>query len=280
MSDKPLIVVIGSTGQQGGALIKALQRNNKFRIRGITRKPDSDKAMELASSGVEVVAADLENRESLKKAFTGAHGVYSVQQFWEVGYDREIAQGKLVADLCKELGVKHLVYSSVGGADRDCKNVPHFWTKHLIEEHIRSLKIPYTAFRPVFFMENLNYQKTDIEAGNFPQALSSTDKLQMIAVNDIGVFSAMAFENPKDWLGKEVELAGDERTIAQYAELMGCKHVEFPRDKLPNKEWTEMYEWFHKSGYKADIPALRKIYPQMKDVPAWLAVTGLRAKGK
>src|SRR5689334_20911689 len=95
MPDKKIIAVTGATGAQGGGVVRAIlaDRDGGYRVRAITRKPDSDKARMLASLGAEVVAADADDPPSLERAFTGAHGVFCVTNFWEhFSADREAAQ--------------------------------------------------------------------------------------------------------------------------------------------------------------------------------------------
>jgi uncharacterized protein YbjT (DUF2867 family) len=279
MTEKQLIVVCGATGKQGGAVVKALLSNgNKFRIRGVSRNIDTEKAAALKSRGVELVKARFEDRESMRNALKGAYGVFSVQNFFDAGYEGEIQQGKIVAELCKELGIRHLVYSSVGGADRDSHNVRHFHSKWMIEEHIRSLGLPATILRPVFFMDNLLGFRSDIEKGVLTLNLKPTERLQMIAVDDIGFFAAMAFNAPNEWLGKAFEIAGDERTMNEYAQILGCKYQEAPLEKLPNEDLRAMYQWFRDSGYKANIANLRKMNPRLQTFDQWAKNVGLASK--
>ena len=111
------ILVTGATGRQGGAVARNLLRQG-FAVRAVTRNPASTRAQPLRSHGAELIIADMDNRTSLERAMHGCYGVYSVQDF-TVGAEREIRQGKNIADAAHAAGVEHLVYSSVGGADRD-----------------------------------------------------------------------------------------------------------------------------------------------------------------
>src|SRR3954470_2886218 len=104
MSDKKIIAVLGATGAQGGGLARAILNDpsKTFSLRAVTRKPDADKAKALKAAGAEVVAADLDDVESLKKAFSGAYGVYGVTNFWEhFSAEKETAQAKNIADAAK-----------------------------------------------------------------------------------------------------------------------------------------------------------------------------------
>src|SRR5678815_2947544 len=116
MADKKIIAVIGSTGTQGGGLVRAIlaDPNGGFAVRAITRDPNKDSAKALAAKGAEVVSANLDEVESLKKAFAGAHGVYAVTNFWEhFSAEKEKAQAKNVAEAAKAAGVQHVVWSTL-----------------------------------------------------------------------------------------------------------------------------------------------------------------------
>ena len=112
------VLITGATGRQGGAVIRHMLPKG-WKLRALTRNPDSKVAQELARRGIEVVHGDLEDLTSLDGAARGAYGVYSVQDFWSVGARREVQQGKNLADAAKKAGVVHFVYSSVGGAERN-----------------------------------------------------------------------------------------------------------------------------------------------------------------
>jgi len=113
--DKHSILVSGATGQQGGAVARHLAALG-FRVRALTRKAHQSAARALADDGVEIVQGDLSDRESLDRALDGVYGAFSVQNFYEAGFDGEISQGETFADAAKDAGVKHFVYSSVGRA--------------------------------------------------------------------------------------------------------------------------------------------------------------------
>ena len=150
-SAEKVVLVTGATGRQGGAVVRHMLARG-WKLRALTRKTSGDAAQELVRRGVEVVQGDLENAGSVINAAAGVYGIYSVQDFWAVGAKREIQQGKNVADAAKKVNVKHFVYSSVGGAERET-GIPHWESKWEIEKHIRSLGLPATVIRPVAFME-------------------------------------------------------------------------------------------------------------------------------
>jgi len=263
-----VILVSGATGKQGGAVARSLLERG-FAVRALTRNPDKAEARELADLGAEVVGGDLEDRSSIERVLDGVHGVFSVQQFQEVGIEGEIRQGVQLADAAKAAGVEHYVYSSVGSAHRDT-GIPHFDSKFEVEEHVRASGVPYTVLRPVFFMQNLEFMREPILGGTLPQPLDTDRPFQMVAVEDIGVFAAMAFEDPETWIGREVDLAGDELTMpeiaATFSRVIG-REVDYFQvpwegfEEQMGEEYTVMYRWFNDYGYEADIPALRKEHP-------------------
>ncbi|KAI4161189.1 MAG: hypothetical protein LQ342_005085 [Letrouitia transgressa] len=164
MSDKKVLVVFGATGNQGGSVIKSILSDpaaaQEFRIRGITRDPSKPNAQALTAKGVECVTGDINNKESLTKALTGAHSVYAVTNYWEkMDHQLEVQQGKNIADVCKEVGVQHLVWSALINVNKltngKFPNVYHFDSKANIESYIRSLGIPSSSFMPGFYMSNL-----------------------------------------------------------------------------------------------------------------------------
>lgn len=259
-----LILVSGATGSQGGAVARSLQERG-FGVQALTRDPEKPQARELASKGAEVVEGNLDDRASIDRALDGVYGVFSVQQFFEAGYEGEVRQGINLADAAKNAGVSHFVYSSVGSAHRNT-GIPHFDSKWEVEEHVRYVGLPYTILRPVFFMDNWEGMRDQILSGTLPQPLDPDKPLQQVAVEDIGAFTALAFEDPQKWVGREVDLAGDELTMPQVAETFGrvigreVSYYQVPWDQfreMMGEEMAGMYEWFNEVGYEADIPALR-----------------------
>lgn len=282
MSDK-IIAVTGATGQQGGAVARKLLADG-WKVRALTRDLNKPAAQELAALSAEVVAGDMEDRAQLDTAFKGAYGVFSVQNFWlpNVGFEGEIRQGKTVADATRAAGVQHLVYSSVGAAHRG-KGQKHFESKWLIEQHIHSLEIPYTILRPAAFFENFNWERAHILNGTFNAiGLRPEKERQLIAVEDIAVFAALAFANPEQYLGKTIELAGDALTESQIADTF-AKVIGRPvKLTLPagglgrgsDEEMKAMFAFFNGEAYDANIPALRKLHPRLLTLEAYLRKNG------
>jgi uncharacterized protein YbjT (DUF2867 family) len=281
-----LVLVTGSTGNQGGAVAGSLL-DRGFSVRALTRDPDKPKARNLGERGAEVVRGDLDDRSSVDQALEGVYGVFSVQSFWETGYDREVRQGVMLADAAKAAGVAHFVYSSVGSAYRET-GIPHFDSKREIEEHVRGSGLPYTILRPVFFMQNWEMMREPILDGTLAQPLDPDKPLQQVNIEDLGAFAAIALENPNGWIGREVDLAGDEPTMPDAAEAFSrvtgreVSYYQVPWDQLREQmgeEYAVMYEWFNEVGYEADIGALRSEYPELSTLEQYLRDHGWKNAG-
>ena len=283
-SDKTVLVT-GATGRQGGAVIRHLLPEG-WKLRALTRNPNTSAARHLTSQGVEVVQGDLEDPASLERAARGMYGIYSVQDFWAVGAKREVQQGKNLADAAKKTRVEHFVYSSVGGAERN-SGIDHWQSKWEIETHIRSLGLPATMLRPVAFMENYYIDQVEIGIlkGKLLDPIRADKPYQTIATDDIGAFVALALERPKEFIGLELEIAGSELTNPEAAEVFSRvlgRPVKFR--KLPmllvrlllGREFYQMFRWFNEAGFKADIAGLRRLYPEvhLQTLEEWLRNEG------
>jgi uncharacterized protein YbjT (DUF2867 family) len=276
-----VILVCGATGSQGGAVARSLL-DRGFQVRALTRDPQKPEAQALAEGGAEVVQGDMEDRSAMQRVLEGAYGIFSVQNFWETGYDREVRQGKTVADAIKEAGVQHCVYSSVGSAHRQT-GISHFDSKWEVEEHVRKLALPYTILRPVFFMQNWETMRESIREGILTQPLDPDKPFQHVAVEDVGAFAAIAFEHPDAWIEREVDIAGDEQTMPEIAETFGRvigREVDYYQvpwhqfEEQMGEEYAVMYRWFNDVGYEADIDALEREYPELTSFERYLRSHG------
>ncbi|GAB5593825.1 hypothetical protein Unana1_08725 [Umbelopsis nana] len=288
------ILITGATGNQGGAVLNALltskrQKPGTWKIYALTRDVKSASAQKLVSKSngsVELVEGDLNNQEfldSFMKPEQDLHAVFSVQvpNPAKGGVKAELEQGVRLADAAKKANVKHFVYTSVGGAERNT-GVPHFDSKFAIEEHIRRINLPYTILRPVFFMDNLTATGAlgKIVGAFYKYQMSPDRKLQMISVRDIGQFARQALEYPDKYLGKEIEIAGDDLSYNE-ANIIWKRHMsgqDIPSTysiattllKYMSKEMRTMFGWFEKSGYKADIPKLKEEHPDLWNFDTFL----------
>ena len=266
---KDLILVTGATGQQGGAVARELLAAG-HKVRAMTRKPEGEAAQALAALGAQVVRGDLDDAASLEAALEGAWGVFAVQNSWEAGIEGEEQQGKRIAQLAKQAGVQHFVYTSVGGADRNT-GIPHFDNKYRVEETIRGLGFPsHTILRPVFFMDNFlsPWYKPGIDEGNLMIGMDTGTKLQMIAVDDIGKFGRLAFERHAELNGKAIDIAGDEMTMPEAAAAIakaagkpvGFVSVPIEEVRKFSEDFAIMLQWFDRVGYDVDIPGTAREY--------------------
>ncbi|MGH9639044.1 MAG: NmrA/HSCARG family protein [Bryobacteraceae bacterium] len=271
-----LILVTGATGRQGGAALHHLLERG-FSIRAATRDPGKPAARQLAGRNVEVVAADLNDSASMARALDGVYGVYSVQNLSQ-GLEAEVRQGKNLIDAANRARITHFVYSSVGAADKHT-GIPHFDSKAAIEEHLRASGLPYTIVRPVFFMENWLGMRSMIDGGAIAWPLTPEKRLQMIAVDDIGGFVAMAFEHPDRWQGRAIDIAGDELSMTQIAQAFTrasgrqVSYRQIPWEQFEPRagaEMTTMYRWFENTGYDVAISAIRSEYPSLTNFERWL----------
>ena len=264
-----LILVTGGTGQQGGATLRELVRHG-HRVRAMTRNPDGEKGQVLASLGVEVVRGDFDDEASVRGALEGAWGAYAVQNTWEAGVAGEEQQGKRFAELALASGVKHLVYASVASADLET-GIPHFDNKARIEAKIGNVGLTsYTIVRPVFFMENFlsSWFNPGIDQGQLQISIKSTTTLQMISVDDIGCYGRVAFEQHGDLNGRAMDIAGDERTMPEVAEVL-AKATGHPVTFQPapiedvrtfSEDFAIMLEWFDRVGFSVDIAGSAERY--------------------
>jgi len=281
---KPVLVT-GATGRQGGAVLRHL-RERGWPVRALTRRPDSPAARALAAAGIEIAAGNMEDRASLEQAMRGAGGVYSVQDFWSAGAQREVRQGINVADAAAAAGVAHLVFSSVGGAERD-SGIAHWQTKWQIEQRIRALGLPATMLRPAAFMENYYIPSVEkaLLKGRLVDPIRAGVPYQTIATDDIGKFAALAFDQPGRFIGDAVEIAGSELTNQAAAEVFSQvldRPVRFRRLPMPvvrvvlGREFYQMFRWFNQGGFQADVAGLRRDYPQLR---LWALEDWLREEG-
>lgn len=266
---KDIILVTGATEKQGGAVARHLLKSG-YKVKAMTRKPQGEKAGILRSLGAEVVQGDFDDPRSLELALDGVRGVFSVQNTWEAGVEREEEQGKRFAEIAKKKGIFHFVYTSVGSASRNT-GIPHFENKWRIEQTVRALRFPsYTIIRAVFFMENFisPWFLPGLLEGKLLMGIKPETTLQMIAVDDIGKYGLMAFERQEKMNGVELDIAGDKHTLPETAAILSrvtgknIEFVEVPKEDVRkfSEDYAIMLEWFDRVGYDVDIPGLEKEY--------------------
>src|SRR5918995_1236788 len=233
MADKKIIAVTGATGAQGGGLARAIlaDPNGGFAVRAITRDPNKDAAKALAGKGAEVVKGDLDDVESLKKAFAGAHGVYAVTNFWEhFSAEKEKAQAKNIAEAAKAAGVKHVIWSTLEDTRKfmpaDDKRMPMLQEKYRVphfdakaEANASFSGLPTTFLVTSFYWDNLYMFGLAPKKGDdgklawtFPMG---TAKMAGIAAEDIGKVASGIFKAGDQYIGKTVGIMGEALTIEE-----------------------------------------------------------------
>ncbi len=304
---KKIIAVTGATGAQGGGLVRAIlaDKSGEFTVRAITRKPDSDKALELKKLGVEVVAADLDDVASLEKAFAGAHGAFCVTNFWEhFSPEKELAQAKNLATAAKKAGVAHVIWSTLEDTRKrvplsdnrmptlkEKYKVPHFDAKGEADDFFRQAGVPTTFLATAFYWDNLvafGMGPKKGEDGKLAFVLPMGDKkLPGIAAEDIGKCAYGVFKRGAELVGKTVGIAGEHLTGKQMADALGraleqpVNYVAVPpavyrtfgfpgADDLGN-----MFQYKHdfETEYcgSRDLAFSRALNPELQTFAQWLA---------
>jgi uncharacterized protein YbjT (DUF2867 family) len=261
MSEKKIIAVVGATGAQGGGLVRAIlnDTNSEFAVRAITRDPNSEKAVALAKAGAEVVKAELDDVESLKKAFAGAYGAYCVTNYWEhFSPEKEIAQARNMAEAAKAAGVRHTIWSSLDDTRKlipldDNRmptlmgkyKVPHFDAKGESDRFFTGSGLPSTILDTAFYWDNLIYFGLGPRRGQdgklaitFPMG---DKRLPAIAAEDIGKCALGIFKAGDKYIGKKVGIAGEHLTGKEMARhLSGVVGEEVVYNDVP----PEVYRSF------------------------------------
>jgi uncharacterized protein YbjT (DUF2867 family) len=238
MAEKKIIAVVGATGHQGGGLVRAIlnDSNSEYLPRAITRDANSDKAKALAELGAEVVTADVDNFESLKRAFEGTYGVYCVTFFWEhFSPEKELAHATNMAKAAKETGISHAIWSTLEDTRKwvplsDGRmptlmgkyKVPHLDAKGEADQVFRDLGVPTTFLLTSFFWDNFIFFGVGPRKGpdgelaiTFPMG---DKKLPGIASEDIGKCAYGIFKKGSELIGKTVGIAGEHLTGTEMAD--------------------------------------------------------------
>jgi uncharacterized protein YbjT (DUF2867 family) len=237
MAEKKIIAVVGATGAQGGGLVRAIlsDKGRPFAARAITRDVNSDKAKELAKLGAEVVAGDVDDVESLKKAFKGAYGAYCVTFFWaHLSAEKEKANARAMAEAAKHAGVQHAIWSTFEDTRKSVPlsdtrmptlmgryKVPHFDAKAEADHFFTDLGVPTTFLLTSFYWDNMIFFGMGPKKGpdgKLAITLPMGDKkLASIASEDIGKCAYGIFKKGRELVGKTVGIAGEHVTGSQMA---------------------------------------------------------------
>src|SRR5437867_4803600 len=307
MPDNKILAVVGATGAQGGGLVRAIlsDKSGGFAMRTLTRDPKSDKAKALAKLGAEVVVADVNDVESLKRAFAGAYGAFCVTFFWEhLSPEKEFNHAKPMAQAAKQAGLIHVIWFTLEDTRRwvplsDTRmptlmgkyKVPHFDSKGEADRVFKELGLPTTFLLTSFYWDNLIHfgmGPKKGQDGELALTLPMGDKkLPGIAAEDIGKCALGIFKKGKEYIGKTVGIAGEHLTGAQMAAALT---KALGREVHYNDVPPEAYRKFGFPGaedlgnmfqFKCDFEQVfcgarrldvsRALNPELQTFDAWLA---------
>lgn len=304
---KKIIAVVGATGAQGGGLVRAILNDpaGGFAVRAITRDVNSEKARALARLGAEVVAGDVDDEASLKRAFTGAHGAYCVTFFWaHFSPAKEQAEAGAMARAAKAAGVKHVIWSTLEDTRKrvplsdprmptlqEKYKVPHFDAKGEADTLFSAAGVPTTFLLTSFYWDNLIFFGMGPRKGadgKLTFALPMGDrKLPGIAAEDIGRCAYGIFKRGTELVGRTVGIAGEHPTGAQMAASLGralgqpVSYYPMPFDayrKLGFPGADDLGNMFqYKHDFEKEFCAARNLEfskalnPQLQNFDAWLA---------
>jgi len=310
--DKKIIAVAGATGAQGGGLTRAIlaDPNGGFAVRALTRDVNSDKAKALAAAGAEVVAADVDDVESLKKAFKGAHGAYCVTFFWDhFSPAKEGQHAHNMAIAAKDAGVKHAIWSTFEDSRKSIPlsdnrmptlqhnyKVPHFDSKADADRYFTELGVPATFLYTSFYWDNMIFfgmGPKKGQDGKLAFTLPMGDKkLPGIAASDIGACAYGIFKRGSEFIGKTVGVAGEHLTgtemAAELSKALGQPVVynAVPPDVYRSFGFPGADDLGNMFQFKADFQSLycgnrpvalsRSLNPKLQTFAQWLAVNKAR----
>jgi len=252
MQEKKIIVIVGATGAQGGSVIKHLLDADQFKLRAITRKPISPAAKDLSDKGVEVVAADLGNVESLKRAFANAWGVFGLTNYWEYS-EKERQYGLNMINTAKECGVEFFVWSSV---DHENKNSV---SKDEITTHLKESGMAHAVFFPALYFENISNMWTT-PIGNFKEIsipAPSDTPLLWFSVEDTGAYVSKAFMEPEKFNGQEIRAGTEWATPEQVVELLNADMGNYKLDQWDHKR---LEDWKNQNALTNEIYSIMKFF--------------------
>lgn len=310
MLSKKVIVVFGATGAQGGGLAHAILNdpNSEFAVRAVTRNPDSDKAKALAKIGAEIVAGDIDDAQSMKRALKGAYGAYFVTFYWShLSAEREYEEAHGMAKAAIDAGLKHVIWSTLEDTrkyiplDDDrmptlqgkYKN-PHFDAKGAANHFFIDLKVPVTFLMASFYWDNLitSGPKKGPDGKLYLTLPLDDKKMAGIASEDIGKCAYGIFKKGKALIGKTIGVAGEQLTGKEMAEALSKalgKEVLF-NNVTPDtfrsfgfpgaEELGNMFQFYRDFDKECnsvrDVKFSRELNPELKSFQQWLSKNAQR----
>lgn len=266
------VLLIGVTGGTGGNVVRGFLEQGVTNLRVITRKIDLNRPSlsKINGAGVELIEANLDDENSLAAAFVGISHVYCHATSADSAKPNplEVERAKRVAQVAKQATIKHFVYNSAGGADRN-SGIGHIEQKYQVEQILKQAGLPTTMLRACLFMEEFwkKYTRPSILKGSFPFSIQPNRPLHLITTKDMGRVAAYVMKHPDKYIGAEIELAGDVLTPKQMAEAfskvqgMPVSYKEVPAWiflLLLRKELFDLIQWYRNKGYQANVNQLRE----------------------
>jgi len=270
-----------------------------WRVKFLTRRPNSERARALSARGAIAARAELEDLTTLRDACRGAYGVFSVQDFWEHGYEREIRQGLNLLEAARAEKVQHFLYASVGGVGRtQGLGITHFDTKSVIEAELKQSGLQWTIYRPVTFLENFTMEgplQRMFRTGTVSFPFPGDRPFQLLAVDDEAALVAAAFQRPGTFAGLELEIASDQRHLDELAAAIAtASGVSLTFQEVPMEAFSAFVArttdagltaktkigpslvpqlgWNRASptgGWNADLAGVRLLHPKLRTVEQW-----------
>jgi uncharacterized protein YbjT (DUF2867 family) len=280
MNNINTIFVTGATGNQGGAVARSLLKNG-FSVKALTRNATSAKAQQLKQLGAEVIQGDLNNPQSFSSHLKDVQGVFSVQAFTD-GIEKEIQQGKLLADIAKQQGVSHFLYTSVSGADLHT-GIPHWDSKHVIENHIKQSGLSFTIVRPTSLFENFLIPQVHsrLLKGKLVTPVNKNKVQQFVGSHSVGELSVRVFTDPEKYKGQTITLAAEEmdneQVAALFTKVLG-KQITY--QKLPmlitrlfmGKDLYKMFKWINENdvAFVKELHTFKNEHPYLQSLDEWI----------
>ncbi len=304
--EKKIIAVVGATGAQGGGLVDAILNDpdHEFAVRALTRDPKSDKAKALKARGVEIAHADVNDKESLVKAFKGVYGVFCVTFFWDhYSAEIELEQARLMAEAAEAADVQHLIWSTL----EDTRNwvplednrmptlqekykVPHFDAKGEADKYFKDSKVPATLLRTSFYWENFIHFGMGPKRGDDGKLALvmplEESKMPSMAVRDIGRCALGIFKAGKQYQGKTIGISGEFLSGKEFADTFSkvfeedVKYVSVPHDVYRGFDFPGADDLGNMYQFKVDFEEVfcgnrdlelsRKLNPKLETFHGWL----------
>ncbi|KAM3916758.1 nmrA-like family domain-containing protein 1 isoform 2-T2 [Leptodactylus fuscus] len=289
MAEKKVFVVFGATGAQGGSVAAALLEDGTYEVRAVTRDTSKRESVKLKEAGAEVVYGDLDEKKSLEAALAGAYGAFVVTNYWEhFNKEKEITQGKLIADLCKRLALQIVVYTGLENIKKMTGgklDVAHFDGKGEVEEYFRKIGVPMTSVRiPSYFENFLTFfrPQKNKDGDGYSLVLPMGDvPLDSLCVQDLGGVVVSLLKSPSQYTGKDIGLSAEKLTVAEYAAIMSRVLGKDIRDAKITPEEYEKLDFpgagelanmfrFNLMRLQRDVALTFKLNPKAKRLEQWL----------